>query len=89
MCVLADVAYWVLWIYVWIVIAAALLSWFGPDPRNPAVRLVYRLTDPLFTRVRRRLPPRTGIDFSPMIVCFAVLVVQQVLVHVLRLIGNC
>ena len=88
-CLLAQLVYWVTMAYVWVVIAAAVVSWLNPDPTHPVVRLIYRLTDPAFTRVRRLFPPRTRLDFSPIIVCFAVLLIQFVLVRILQLLGNC
>lgn len=54
----------------WIVIIAALISWVNPDPRNPIVRFLWGVTEPLFRPFRRLLPPsRTGgIDLSPLLV---------------------
>jgi len=64
-------------IYIWVVIAAAVISWITPNPYNPAVRVLRRLTEPAFAPLRRLLPPwRTfGLDFSPMIV---ILLIQWV-----------
>jgi YggT family protein len=57
-------------IYIWVVIAAAVISWVTPNPHNPVVRLLRRLTEPVMAPIRQLLPPwRTfGLDFSPMIV---------------------
>jgi YggT family protein len=57
-------------IYIWVVIAAAVISWVTPNPYNPVVRVLRRLTEPVFEPLRRLLPPwkTAGIDFSPMIV---------------------
>ena len=54
----------------WIVIIAALISWVNPDPRNPIVRFLWGVTEPIFRPFRRLLPPsRTGgIDLSPLFV---------------------
>ena len=54
----------------WIVIIAALISWVNPDPRNPIVRFLWGVTEPLFRPFRRLFPPsRTGgIDLSPIFV---------------------
>ena len=58
----------------WIVIIAALISWVNPDPRNPIVRFLYGVTEPLFRPFRRLLPPsRTGgIDLSPLFVILVI-----------------
>jgi len=40
-------------VYTWIIIAAALVSWVKPDPSSPIVQLLYRLTDPVYSFIRR------------------------------------
>jgi YggT family protein len=72
----------VLWIYMWIVIARALISWVNPDPGNPVVRFLYNATEPLLYRVRRALPFFAGgIDFSPLIVLVGIYFLQAFLVR--------
>jgi YggT family protein len=81
----ADVLYIVLNIYMWIVIARAVISWVNPDPYNPIVRFLYSATEPLLYRVRRRLPLFSGgIDFSPLLVLLAIIFLQRFLVGSLR-----
>jgi YggT family protein len=65
----------------WIVIIAALVSWVHPDPRNPIVRFLRGVTEPLFKPFRRLLPPsRTGgIDLSPILVLLAIFLVSRFL----------
>ena len=70
---LAQVLDYLLWAYMWIVIARALLSWVSPDPRNPIVRFLYSATEPVLYRVRRALPLYAGgVDLSPIIVFVAI-----------------
>jgi YggT family protein len=65
-----DAILWLLTGLQWIVIIAALISWVNPDPRNPIVRFLWGVTEPLFRPFRRLIPPsRTGgIDISPLLV---------------------
>ncbi len=65
-----DAILWLLTAAQWIVIIAALVSWVSPDPRNPIVRFLWGVTEPLFRPFRRLVPPsRTGgIDLSPLFV---------------------
>jgi YggT family protein len=65
-----DAILWLLTGLQWIVIIAALISWVNPDPRNPIVRFLWGVTEPLFRPFRRLVPPsRTGgIDISPLLV---------------------
>ena len=75
----------VLWAYFWIIIARAVLSWVSPDPFNPIMRFLYRVTEPLLRPLRRRLPTfQMGLDLSPMIVILAIYFLQVFLVESLR-----
>jgi YggT family protein len=67
---LLEVVFLLLSLVQWLVIAAALVSWVSPDPRNPIVQFLYRTTEPILRPFRRILPPRRtgGIDFSPLLV---------------------
>ena len=60
---IAQVLYWALTIYMYIVIARALVSWVNPDPRNPIVRFLYNATEPLLARVRTVVPYMAAIRF--------------------------
>jgi YggT family protein len=57
-------------LYIWIVIIAALLSFVRPDPYNPIVQVLYRLTEPVLNFIRRKMPfvVLSGIDLSPLVV---------------------
>jgi len=72
----------VLNIYIWIVIAAAVISWITPNPYNPIVQLLRRLTEPVMAPIRRLLPPwkTFNLDFSPMVV---ILLIQWVVKPIL------
>ena len=67
---------WLLDIYSWIIIAAALISWVSPDPYNPFVQFLRRATEPVLRPIRRLLSPyQAGLDFSPLV---AILIIQFV-----------
>ncbi len=65
---------WALDIYSWIIIAAALISWVSPDPRNPVVMFLRRMTEPVLGPIRRLLPPwkTGGLDLSPLVALIAI-----------------
>ena len=69
-------------LYFWILIISALLTWVNPDPRNPIVRFLYSVTEPVLYAVRRRLPfvQAGGIDLSPIVVILGIMLVQYVVV---------
>lgn len=72
-------------VYMWIIIARAVLSWVNPDPRNPIVRIINQITEPVLYRIRRHLPTvYGGIDLSPIIVLLAVIFLQGFLVQSLH-----
>ena len=76
---------WLLGLYSWVIIAAALMSWVSPDPRNPIVLFLRRVTEPVLEPVRRMLPPwkTGGLDLSPLIVLIAIQFVERVVLPAL------
>ena len=82
---LASVIGLVLNLYMWIIIARAVISWVNPDPYNPIVRFLYSITDPVLLAIRRRLPLSFGgIDFSPIVVILVIIFLQRFLVASLQ-----
>lgn len=81
---LAVVADYVLWIYMWVIIARALISWVNPDPWNPIVRFLEKATEPVLYPIRRRLGWRMGVDISPIIAILIIIFLQVALVQTLR-----
>jgi len=74
----------VLVVYMWIIIARAILSWVNPDPYNPIVRFLYRVTEPVLRPVRNRLPTlQMGLDLSPMVVLLGIYFIKEFLIPVL------
>jgi len=79
---LAQVLHLALQIYMWLVIARALLSWVNPDPYNPIVRFLYNVTEPVLYHLRRRLPlVLGGIDLSPVVVILGIYLLDLFLVQ--------
>jgi YggT family protein len=71
-------------VYIWVIIARALLSWVSPDPYNPIVKFLFRVTEPVLRPVRERLGAyQIGLDFSPMIVILVLYFLKEFLVPVL------
>ncbi len=68
-------------LYMWIVIARAVISWVNPDPYNPIVRFLISATEPVLYPIRRRLPGLGGMDFSPILVILAIIFIQSFLVQ--------
>ena len=72
-------------VYMWVIIIAALLSWVKPDPYNPVVQLLYRLTQPAYALVRRYIPTMfNGIDLAPLVIIISLQVVQVLITTAIR-----
>lgn len=84
----AKILDYILEIYKWIVIIAALISWVNPDPYNPIVRFLHSVTEPVLRPIRRLIGYRLGpIDISPLVVILAIIFAQSFLVRTLIKIG--
>lgn len=76
--------YMILNIYMWVVIASAVITWVNPDPMNPIVRALRGMTEPVYSRIRRLIPTSFGgLDLAPMILILVILFVQQVIIPTL------
>ena len=75
----------VLSIFMWIVIARAVLSWVSPDPYNPIVRFIHNVTEPILIQIHKRLPMMYGgIDFSPIVVILIIIFLRIFVVNSLE-----
>ena len=81
---LVDYIGWLLGLYTWVIIAAALISWVNPDPYNPVVQFLRRVTEPVLRPIRNVLARyQTGLDFSPLVAILIIQFIQQVILPVL------
>ena len=81
----------ILWFYLVVIIARALISWVNPDPYNTIVRVLYSITEPVLSAIRRILPRflwDTGIDFSPFVAILMIYFIRDFLVRVLLTIAG-
>lgn len=69
-------------IFYWLILVRALISWVNPDPANPIVQLLERVTEPVLAPIRRMLPPM-AMDISPIIAFLIILFLQKFLVPTL------
>ena len=72
-------------LYIWIIIIASFLSFVRPDPNNPIVQVLYRLTEPVFAFIRKKLPfvVMSGIDLSPLVIIFGLQFIDIILRNLL------
>ena len=72
-------------VYIWVVIIAALLTFVNPDPFNPIVQFLYRLTNPAYSFVRRYIKTDFGgLDLAPLVIIIGLQVLIVVLSSLLR-----
>ena len=70
----------IIFLYKWVIIIAAVLTWVKPDPYNPIVQMLYRLTEPAYALVRKFIPTVIGgMDFAPIIIIFALIFLETFL----------
>jgi YggT family protein len=82
-----DIILIVLDLYVWLLIAAAILSWLIAfnvvNTRNQLVSAVaeflYRITEPVLAPIRSFLPNLGGLDISPIILILIIFFIQRVI----------
>lgn len=83
-----DVILLALQLYVWIVIASAILSWLIAfnivNTRNQFVSMIgealWRITEPALRPIRRFLPNLGGIDLSPIILLLLIFLIQRIII---------
>ena len=72
-------------IYMWVVIITALLSFVNPDPHNPIVQFLYRITNPVYGLVRRFIKTNfNGLDLAPLIIIVALQILVVLLGSILH-----
>jgi len=84
---LLDVILIVLNLYIWLLIAAAVLSWLIAfnvvNVRNQFVGMIadflYRITEPVLRPIRNMMPNLGGLDISPVILILLIYLIQNVI----------
>ena len=84
-----DIVLIVLDLYIWLLIAAAILSWLIAfnvvNTRNQFVSAVseflYRITEPVLAPIRNMLPNLGGLDISPIIVILLIMFIERVIAY--------
>ena len=86
---LLDVILIVLQIYIWLLIAAAVLSWLIAfnivNTHNQFVAMIanflWQITEPVLRPIRAIMPNLGGIDISPVIVILIIFLIQNIIVR--------
>jgi len=82
---LATVVDILLNVYMWMIVARAIISWVSPNPYNPIVNFLIVATEPVLRYARRIIPLIGGtIDLSPILVLVAIVFLRRFLVQTLH-----
>jgi YggT family protein len=82
---LGSIALSLINVYIWLIIITALLSFVNPDPFNPIVQFLYRITNPAYSFVRRYIKTDFGgLDLAPMIIIIGLQVIVVFLSAILH-----
>ena len=84
-----DIVIIVLDLYVWLLIASAILSWLIAfnvvNTRNQFVAAIaeflFRITEPVLAPIRRFMPNLGGLDISPIILILLIMLIQRVILY--------
>ncbi len=76
-------------IYIWVLIVAALLSFVNPDPYNPIVQFLHRITQPAYSFLRRYMRTNfNGIDLAPLVIIVALQVLIIIINYLLNIVAH-
>jgi YggT family protein len=64
----------ILWL---LILVRVLLSWFPVDQRNPIIRTLFEITEPVLAPFRRVIPRIGMFDLSPLAALLVIQFVQQ------------
>jgi len=76
-------------LYIWVIIIAALLSFVNPDPYNPIVQFLYRVTNPAYSYVRKVMRTNfNGLDLAPLVIIIGLQVAVILVSYVFNVIAK-
>lgn len=78
--IIIRLAVYLLDLYNILILARVLMSWFMQDPTNRLYQILIRITEPVLGPIRR-IMPRTGLDFSPLVAMLAIQVISRLLLN--------
>jgi len=70
-----------LYLYTWVIILRAVVSWTRPDSGNPLIQTLFKITEPILKPLRAVVPPAklAGIDLSPILAIVLIQIVRYLL----------
>jgi YggT family protein len=69
-------------VYILFIIVRAVLSWVQHSPSQPVIKFIYEVTEPPLRFIRQYVPNFGGLDISPVILIFAVYLIEKILIRI-------
>ena len=79
----AEILGMVINLFLFLIVARAVISWVSPDPYNPIVQFLYRATEPVLAPIRRRVGIIGGLDVSPLVLMLGLAFARSFIVRTL------
>lgn len=76
---LLEIAYYTISALMVLIFISSILTWFTPDPRNPVVKVVNSIVEPLLHPIRAILPTIGPFDLSPIAALAILWLLQEML----------
>jgi len=70
-----------IYVFIFSILIRVVLSWVAPRGYNPALRLLYDITEPIMEPARRLIPPIAALDISPILVFILLYLTLMLLVQ--------
>ena len=67
-------------IFLFSILIMVIISWISPGGYNPAIGLLYSLTDPVLKPARKIVPNMGGLDLSPMVAMIVLVLLEMLLI---------
>ena len=89
--IIGQLLIFILDVYFYIIIASVIISWLiafevlnvkNPQAQN-LIKLLNKLTEPVYKPLRKFIPPIGGIDITPIIVIFAIFLLQNLIARMM------
>tara|TARA_B100001250_G_C19677422_1_gene734277 strand:+ start:180 stop:428 length:249 start_codon:yes stop_codon:yes gene_type:complete len=68
-------------ILTYIIFIRVILSWFPHNPYQPAIRLIYQISNSILNPIRNAVSPIGGIDISPIIAIFIIQLIKNIILN--------
>ena len=85
---LAELLGLLLNVFLFAILIQVIMSWINPGAYNPAVSLLYSLTEPVLRPCRRLIPTFSGIDLSPLLALIGIQLAKMLLLPPLYQLAN-